>query len=225
MIVRIENLLTAEDVRLCREVLASVPWGDGRATAGGQSALAKHNLQMSDAAPQTAALRDLILARLGASAKFMSAALPARVFPPLFNRYDEGMGFRAHIDNAVRYAEASGAPYRTDLSCTLFLSDPDDYDGGELVIGEGAAPIKLPAGDLVLYFGGTVHRVEPVTRGSRLASFFWVQSKVRDAAQRAILHEMDEAIALARRDLTDRHPAAVSLTGAYHNLIRMWAET
>jgi PKHD-type hydroxylase len=220
----IEGLLTPDDVRQCREALTSAPWRDGRETAGGQSALAKQNLQISDTAPETAALRALIVARLRANDRFMSAALPARVFPPMFNRYEAGMGFGDHIDNALRFAEGAGGFCRTDLSCTLFLSDPDSYDGGGLVIGQGAAPIRLPAGDLLLYPGGTIHRVEPVTRGSRLASFFWVQSMVRDADRRALLHDMDQAIALARRDLTDRHAAAVSLTGAYHNLVRMWAD-
>jgi len=224
MIVHIEGLLSADEVAHCREVLGAAAWADGRSTAGAQSALAKNNLQISDAAPETRELRDLILARLAANPKFMSAALPTRVFPPLFNRYDPGMGFGDHVDNAVRYAGPSGAPYRTDLSCTLFLSDPETCDGGALVVGEGREPVRPPAGDLVVYPAGTVHRVEPITRGSRWASFFWVQSMVRDTAQRALLFEMDQAIALARRDLTDRHPAAISLAGAYHNLIRMWAE-
>ena len=224
MILHIAGLLTPDDVRQCREALSEASWSDGRATAGDQSALAKRNLQISDAAPETAALRTLILARLRANDRFMSAALPARVFPPMFNRYDTGMGFGDHIDNALRFAEEAGGFCRTDLSCTLFLSDPEAYDGGGLVIGPGGAPMRLPAGDLLLYPGGTVHRVEPVTRGSRLASFFWVQSMVRDADRRTLLHDLDQAIALARRDLTDRHAAAVSLTGAYHNLVRMWAD-
>jgi PKHD-type hydroxylase len=222
MIVRIDDLLTAGEVRHCRQVLECAEWIDGRATAGEQSGLAKHNLQLAETAPQAKALGELILAKLGASARFMSAALPARVFPPLFNRYGAGMAFGDHIDNAVRYSDASGASYRTDLSCTLFLSDPSEYDGGELTV-EGQ-PIKLGPGDLAVYPATTVHRVEPVTRGERLAAFFWVQSMVRDGGRRELLHDMDQAIALARRDLGDTHPAAISLTGAYHNLIRMWAE-
>jgi PKHD-type hydroxylase len=222
MIVRIEGLLTAGEVAHCRQVLEGAAWIDGRSTAGEQSGLAKHNLQLAEGAPQAKALGELILSKLGASAKFMSAALPARVFPPLFNRYGEGMAFGDHIDNAVRYSEASGDSYRTDLSCTLFLSDPSDYDGGELTVdGQG---IKLGAGDLAVYPATTVHRVEPVTRGERLAAFFWVQSMVRDGGRRGLLHDMDQAIALVRRDLGDAHRAAISLTGAYHNLIRMWAE-
>ena len=156
----------------------------------------------------------------------MSAALPLKVFPPLFNRYGPGMGFGDHIDNAVRISPVTGARYRTDLSCTLFLAEPDEYDGGELVIEGGLSPerIKLPAGDAILYPATSVHRVEPVTRGERLAAFFWVQSMVADPARRALLHDLDRAIAAARADLGDTHSAAVALVGAYHNLIRMWAE-
>ncbi|MGH7025181.1 MAG: Fe2+-dependent dioxygenase [Caulobacteraceae bacterium] len=224
MIVHIENLLSAEEVGRCRAVLDARGWADGRATAGDQSALAKRNLQISETAPEAREPRELIVTRLAASPTFMSAALPARVFPPLFNRYEAGMGFGDHIDNAVRYAEGSGVSYRTDLSATLFLSDPESYDGGELVVGEGTVPVKLPAGDLVVYPSGSPHRVEPVRRGVRFAAVFWVQSMVRESPRRALLHDMDVAIALARRDLGDAHPAAVSLTGAYHNLIRMWAD-
>ncbi len=226
MIVRLADLLGPDDIRHCREVLQAADWVDGRATAGEQSSLGKRNLQLPETGAQARALGERVMAALSRSAAFASAALPARVFPPLFNRYDVGMGFSAHIDNAVRFSPLSGARYRTDLSCTLFLSEPDEYAGGELMIGEGpdAQPVKLAAGDLVLYPATTVHRVEPVTRGARCACFFWVQSMVRDAGRRALLYDMDQAIAQARGALGDHHPAAISLTGAYHNLIRMWAE-
>ena len=168
----------------------------------------------------------MILENLANNAAFMSAALPLKVFPPLFNRYGEGMGFGDHIDNSIRYCVTTGASYRTDLSCTLFLSDPDEYDGGGLVIRDGLPPrpVKLPAGDMILYPATTVHRVEPITRGERWASFFWVQSMVADTGQRTLLHELDQAIAAARTDLGDDHGASISLTGAYHNLVRMWAQ-
>ena len=222
----IANLLSAEDLARCRRVLEASDWIDGKATAGAQSARAKHNLQIPETAPAGKALGELILARLGQNPAFLSAALPAKVFPPLFNRYDAGMTFGDHIDNAVRYGEAAGARYRTDLSCTLFLSDPADYDGGELVIETGFSErsIKLAAGAMVVYPASSVHRVEPITRGSRWASFFWVQSMIRDGARRALLHDLDQAIIAARADLDDTHRAVIGLTGAYHNLLRMWAE-
>src|SRR5581483_1371503 len=173
-------------------------------TAGLQSSLAKHNLQLAEDAPEAKPLGELILAALAANAAFMSAALPLKVFPPLFNRYGAGMAFGDHIDNAVRASSVTGARYRTDLSCTVSLSGPDEYDGGELVIEAGGldpARIKLPAGDAILYPATTVHRVEPVVRGERWAAFFWVQSMVADGGRRALLHELDRAIAAARADL------------------------
>ena len=227
MLLRIPGLLSPDQVAHCRESLTGAAWADGRATAGAQSGLAKHNLQVPEDAPQAKALGELILAALAANPAFMSAALPLKVFPPLFNRYGAGMGFADHIDNAVRVSAATGARYRTDLSCTVFLSGPDEYDGGELVIEAGGltpARVKLSAGDAILYPATTVHRVEPVVRGERWAAFFWVQSMVADGGRRALLHELDRAIAAARTDLGDAHAAAVSLVGVYHNLVRMWAE-
>jgi PKHD-type hydroxylase len=227
MLLRIPGLLSASQVAHCRETLAGAAWADGRVTAGAQSSLAKHNLQLPEHAPEAAALGELILAALAANAAFMSAALPLKVFPPLFNRYGAGMGFGDHIDNAVRASPVTGARYRTDLSCTVFLADPHEYDGGELVIeGGGLAParIKLPAGDAILYPATTVHRVEPVARGERWAAFLWVQSMVAEAGRRDLLHDLDRAIAAARADLGDAHAAAVSLVGVYHNLVRMWCE-
>ena len=221
----IPRVLDRDQVRLCRERLAKADWVDGGATAGTQSVRAKRNLQLPETCETAKALGDVILESLAANTAFMSAALPLKVFPPLFNRYGQGMGFGDHIDNSIRYSAATGASYRTDLSCTLFLSDPDDYDGGGLVIQDGLAPraVKLPAGDMILYPATTVHRVEPITRGERWASFFWVQSMVADAGQRTLLHDLDQAIAAARTDLGDDHSASVALTGAYHNLVRMWA--
>jgi PKHD-type hydroxylase len=226
MMLRIANVLDAEQVVHCRRVLGDTPWVDGAVTAGQQSVQAKHNLQVPEDAPQARALQDLILGQLGRNATFISAALPLRVFPPLFNRYEAGMAFEPHIDNAVRISVERGAPYRTDLSCTLFLSDPQEYDGGELVI-EGPTPqppIKLAAGDMILYPASSVHRVTAVTRGARWASFFWVQSMVRSNAQREILHDLDHSVGQVRATLGDQHAAAIRLTGHYHNLLRLWAE-
>lgn len=222
----IPKVLTPEQVRHCNDVLRKADWIDGRATAGEQSGLAKRNLQIAEDAPEAKALGDVVLGALASNPYFMSAALPLRVFPPLFNRYCEGMGFGGHIDNAIRASSVTGARYRTDLSCTLFLTEPDDYDGGELVIDGGLSPqgVKLPAGDMLLYPASTVHRVEPVMRGERWASFFWVQSMVADTGQRTVLYDLDKAVAAARADLGDEHPAAVSLVGVYHNLIRMWSQ-
>jgi len=221
----IPKLLTPEQVRHCRDVLGTAAWIDGRVTAGEQSGRAKHNLQVPEDAPEAKALGEVVLAALAGNPYFMSAALPLRVFPPLFNRYGEGMGFGAHIDNAIRVSPITGGRYRTDLSCTIFLTDPDRYGGGELVIEDGLSPrrVKLPAGDMILYPATAVHRVEPVTRGERLASFFWVQSMVADAGQRELLHGLDQAITSVRGDLGDENPAAVSLVGVYHNLVRRWS--
>ncbi|HEX4180208.1 MAG TPA: Fe2+-dependent dioxygenase [Caulobacteraceae bacterium] len=225
MTLHIPKVLNADQVRHCNEVLAKADWIDGRATAGEQSGRAKRNLQVAEDAPEAKALGEIVIRALAANAKFMSAALPLRVYPPLFNRYGEGMTFGSHIDNAIRVSPVTGGRYRTDLSCTLFLTDPDDYDGGELVIEDGFSPrrVKLAAGDLVLYPATTVHRVEPVTRGERWASFFWVQSMVPDPEQRRLLHDLDQATMGARGTLGDEHPTAVSLVGVYHNLLRMWS--
>jgi PKHD-type hydroxylase len=226
MMLHIPSVLTPEQVRVFNDTLAKATWIDGGATAGVQSARAKHNLQLPEDAEAAKALGAQILQALARNATFMSAALPLQVFPPLFNRYGQGMGFGDHIDNAIRFSELTGARYRTDLSCTLFLSDPETYDGGELVIEEGFAPrgVKLAAGDMLLYPATSVHRVEPITRGERWASFFWVQSMVADPTRRTLLYELDQAVAAARLELGDDHPTAISLTGTYHNLIRMWAQ-
>jgi PKHD-type hydroxylase len=225
MILHIPRVLTAEQVRHCRDVFGKSAWIDGRATAGDQTTHVKRNLQIAEDAAEARALGEMILEALAANAAFISAALPLRVYPPMFNRYGEGMGFGDHIDGAVRTSPVTGARYRTDLSCTLFLSDPDQYAGGELVVDGGLAStgVKLPAGDMILYPATTVHRVEPVTRGERWAAFFWVHSMAPDQTQRDLLYSLDQAIIAARADLGDVHPAAVSLVGVYHNLVRMWS--
>ena len=222
----IPQLLTRDEVDRCNAVLRQAAWVDGRVTAGDQSGAVKRNLQVPEDAPEAAALGDIVVKALARSPRFMSAALPLRVYPPLFNRYAEGMGFGDHIDNAVRISPVSGARYRTDLSCTLFLTDPDRYEGGELVVEGGFATggVKLPAGDAVLYPATSVHRVEPVARGERWASFFWVHSMVADQAQRDVLYDLDQAVIGARGELGDDHPAAVAMVGVYHNLVRMWAQ-
>jgi len=222
----IPGVLGEAQVRQARDSLAGADWEDGAATSGVQSTLVKRNLQVPEDSELARSLGGLILEALGRNGVFMSAALPLRVFPPMFNRYGVGMGFGDHIDNAIRQSRVTGARYRTDLSCTLFLSDPDDYDGGELVIEDGFSPrrAKLPAGDLLLYPASHVHRVEAITRGERWASFFCVQSMVPDLAQRSLLHDLDKAIVAARASLGDTHGASVSLTGAYHNLVRMWSQ-
>lgn len=222
MLLHIPDVLTADPLAHCRARLADAAWADGRITAGHQSAKAKDNAQLPEADPVARELGTVVLDALGRSATFFSAALPRRVFPPLFNRYAGGQAFGVHVDNAVRYDR--GEPLRTDLSATLFLSDPSDYDGGELVIEDtyGTQSVKLPAGHLVLYPASSLHRVTPVTRGARVASFFWVQSLVREDAQRRLLFEMDTAIRRLTADVPE-HPALVQLTGTYHNLLRRWA--
>ena len=225
MLLHIPQLFTREEVLNIRQALEATEWIDGKATAGYQSAKAKHNLQLADDNPLAVELREAIVQRLQRNALFMSAALPRKIFPPLFNCYRTGDAFGYHIDNAVRAVRDSGERIRTDLSSTLFFSDPEDYDGGELVIQDtyGTREIKLPAGDLVLYPATSLHRVQPITRGRRLASFFWTQSLVREDSQRALLFEMDVAIQTLTRDVPD-HPSLIQLTGTYHNLLRRWVD-
>lgn len=225
MIVQIAGVLTSEQVRFMRERLAASPWVDGLATAGYQGARVKDNRQIDEAAPLVPELGDVVLAALERNSLFISAALPNRVYPPLFNRYEGGMHFGNHVDNAVRLVPASGAKIRTDISATLFLSSPEDYDGGELLIEDtyGAHAIKLPAGDMVLYPATSLHRVTPVTRGARLASFFWIESMVRDDAQRTLLFDLDNAIQRLNASDADE-TACAHLTACYHNLLRMWAQ-
>jgi PKHD-type hydroxylase len=225
MLLQIPDVLTREEVTRCREVLEQAEWIDGRVTAGHQSARAKNNMQLSEGSAAARELGDLILAALEHSPLFMAAALPAKVFPPLFNRYQGGQSFGTHVDNAIR--QVTGTPHRvrTDLSATLFFAHPEEYDGGELVVEDtyGVHKVKLPAGHLILYPSTSLHHVVPVTRGARLASFFWIQSMVRDDGQRTLLFDLDTAVQRLSEDLPD-HSALVQLTGIYHNLLRRWAE-
>jgi len=225
MLVRIPEVLSAEEVARCRRVLESGAWVDGKATAGEQSRQTKNNLQIPQQSEASRELGEIILTRLGCNALFTSAALPLRVYPPLFNRYDVGMAFGTHIDNAIRPVPGAGVRVRTDLSATLFLTAPEEYDGGELVIEDtyGEQRVKFAAGDLVLYPATSRHRVEAVTRGSRWCAFFWIQSMVRDDPQRALLYDLDGAIQSLRGKVGESEEA-VRLTGVYHNLLRRWAE-
>lgn len=208
-----------------RRVLDAAEWIDGKVTAGHQSARAKNNQQLAEGSHSARELGRQVTAALERSPLFISAALPLRIFPPLFNRYSGGHGFGMHVDNAVRQVRSTGQAVRTDLSVTLFLSEPHEYDGGELVVEDtyGAHSIKLPAGHMVLYPASSLHRVQSVTRGARLASFFWVQSMVRDDGARSLLFDLDTAIRLLNADMPE-HAVALRLTGVYHNLVRRWAE-
>ncbi|MFE8603416.1 Fe2+-dependent dioxygenase [Archangium sp. Cb G35] len=225
MMLHIPNVLTAEQVARCREVFAQASWEDGRSTAGHQSAQAKKNLQLPENSPEARELGDLVLRGLERSPLFISAVLPQRVFPPLFNRYEAGMTFGSHVDNAIRPITGTPMRLRTDVSATLFLSDPDSYDGGELVVEDtyGSHSVKLPAGDLIIYPASSLHHVTPVTRGVRLASFFWVQSMLRDVSQRSLLFDLDMAIMQLNKEVP-KSPSLVMLTGVYNNLLRQWAE-
>ncbi|MBB2205848.1 Fe2+-dependent dioxygenase [Gluconacetobacter takamatsuzukensis] len=226
MLLHIPRILTQDELTHCRRVLDAADWIDGKVTAGDQSAKAKVNLQVPQTSDTGRELGTLVLRALARNDLFTSAALPLRVFPPLFNRYDTGMYFDAHVDNAIRPDPESGFRIRTDVSSTLFLTDPDEYDGGELVIADtyGTHEVKLPAGDLVLYPATSLHSVRRITRGSRWASFFWTQSMVKDDGCRAILHEFDRSIITARQALGDGNPAILGLTATYHNLVRRWSE-
>jgi PKHD-type hydroxylase len=225
MMVHVPQVLTAAQIARCREVMERAAWVDGRVTAGPQSAQVKHNLQLAESAPEARELGDMVMEALGRNSLFFSAVLPKQVFPPLFNRYDAGMTFGAHVDNAIREYRDTPLRIRTDVSATLFISAPDDYDGGELVVEDtyGSHHVKLPAGDMIVYPGTSLHNVTPITRGSRIASFFWTQSLIRDDTRRALLFDLDVAI----RRLSADHPghaSVVSFTAIYHNLLRQWAE-
>lgn len=225
MIVQIPDVLSRDQVRHARQRLLAADWVSGLATAGHQGARVKNNRQIAEGSPLALELGDMVLIALEKHPLFISAALPARVYPPMFNRYEGGEAFGTHVDNALRLIPGSADRLRTDISATLFLADPEDYDGGELLIEDtyGAHAVKLPAGHLVLYPSTSLHRVEPVTRGARLACFFWIQSMVRDAAQRALLLDMDTSIQRLAQTEADE-AARVQLTGCYHNLLRMWAQ-
>lgn len=225
MLLPIPEVLTAAQVAEARQTLERADWIDGRATAGHQSARAKDNMQLPEDSPAARQLGEIVLEALGQNALFISAALPARVFPPLFNRYQGGQSFGTHVDNAVR--QITGTPHRirTDLSATLFLCEPHEYDGGELVIEDtfGTHDVKLPAGHMIIYPATSLHHVNNVTRGARIASFFWIQSMVRDDGHRTLLFDLDSAIRRINTDIPG-HISAVQLTGVYHNLLRQWVE-
>ncbi|MCV2362496.1 Fe2+-dependent dioxygenase [Paucibacter sp. DJ1R-11] len=227
MLLKISELLSPAELNQARDLLGQADWQDGRLTAGAQAAQVKNNQQLPLGSEPARALQALLLKALEGHATFFSAALPKRLLPPMFNRYaGEANTYGNHIDQAIRYVPGTGQRVRTDISCTVFLSEPEDYEGGELVIADtyGEQRIKLAAGDAVLYPGTSVHRVEPVTRGARLASFFWIESMVRSDEQRRLLFEMDQALMQLRSEHGDGD-AAVQLTGTYHNLLRMWADT
>ena len=227
MMLPIPKLLDAEALARCRTLMAKAEWIDGNATSGRQSALAKRNEQIAEDSDEARELGQIILDALGRSPLFVAAALPLKVFPPLFNRYGVGQEFGTHIDNAIRLKRGSDFRLRSDLSATLFLADPEDYDGGELTVEDrlGVHSVKLPAGDMVLYPASSLHHVTPVTRGARVGSFFWIQSMVRDDGARETLFDLDSAIQTIAADRGQDDPAIIRLTGVYHNLLRRWAET
>ncbi len=226
MLLDIPDVLSQDQVRHCRALLEGAGWQDGRATAGHQAQRVKSNQQLAPDDPVAARVAEVVMQALGTHPVFMSAALPLKVLPPRFNRYADGGAYRNHVDSAILSVPGSGHRIRSDVSATLFFSEPDEYDGGELVVEDtyGTQRIKLRAGHLALYPGTSLHRVEPVTRGARIASFFWVQSLVREDAQRAMLYELDGAI----QSLLARDPDSAEvprLLGIYHNLLRRWSET
>jgi PKHD-type hydroxylase len=225
MIVHIPDVLDQKQLAQCREAMQRAAWIDGRVTAGHQSVQVKENLQLPEGGAEHRELGAIVIRALQRNPLFISAVLPHTIFPPLFNRYDAGMGFGAHVDNAVRQTADGAVRVRTDVSATLFLSGPDEYEGGELTVEDtyGSHSVKLPAGHLVIYPADSLHCVTEVTRGSRMASFFWIQSLIRDRARRALLFDLDAAIMQLTGDAPG-HPALVSLTATYHNLIRQWAE-
>jgi PKHD-type hydroxylase len=225
MLLRIPNVLTADEVAAIRARIDGARWVDGNVTSGHQSAQAKYNEQLPEDAPESRAAGETILAALARSPLFFSAALPRQVYPPLFNRYRGEMRFGNHVDGAMRVHGPTGRRIRTDISATLFLTPAGDYDGGELVIEDtyGTHAVKLGAGDLVIYPATSVHRVTPVTRGARVSSFFWIESMVRDDGRRTLLFDMDMALVQLAMEVHD-HPSLIALTGCYHNLLRAWGE-
>jgi PKHD-type hydroxylase len=225
VLLAIPEVLTTEQVAQARRMFETAEWIDGRVTAGHQSARTKDNMQIPENHPVARELGEMILTALGQNALFISAALPQRVFPPLFNSYSGGQAFGTHVDNAIRSVPGTPHRIRTDLSATLFFTHPDEYDGGELIVEDtyGTHSVKLTAGHMILYPATSLHHVRPVTRGARISSFFWIQSMVRDDARRSLLFDLDMAVQRLNRDVVD-HPSAVQFTGVYHNLLRQWAE-
>jgi PKHD-type hydroxylase len=228
MLLHLKNLLRPDELARARALLGhEAPWTDGRSTAGGQAVTLKRNEQLAQDSAQAAELQQMVLGAVRRDPQFFSAALPRKIFNPLFNRYRVGADrYGAHVDGAVLHSKATQEWVRTDVSCTLFLADPDDYDGGELRVEDsyGSRGVKLAAGDAVLYPGTSVHEVTPVTRGERLASFFWIESMVRSDEQRRILFELDMNLLKLRQQLGET-PETTALTGVYHNLLRQWADT
>jgi PKHD-type hydroxylase len=225
MVLAVPDVLNADQVLRARKIMNDAEWVDGRITAGHQSALSKDNMQLPEGSSAARELGAMVLSALENNALFISAALPAKVFPPLFNRYQGGQSFGTHVDNAIRQVTGTSHRIRTDLSATLFFTGPDEYDGGELVVEDtyGVKSVKLPAGHMILYPATSLHHVRPVSRGGRLASFFWIQSMIRDDGERTLLFDLDTAI--QRLKISGGDPAAaVQLTGVYHNLLRRWAE-
>jgi PKHD-type hydroxylase len=225
MLLQIRDVLTRDQVAHARQLLDAAEWVDGRVTAGHQSARAKDNTQLPEDHPTSRQLGDMILAALQRNPLFIAAALPLRVFPPLFNRYQGGQSFGNHVDSAIRQVTGGALRIRTDLSATLFLAEPSEYDGGELMVEDtyGVHSVKLPAGHLVLYPSTSLHNVRPVTRGARIASFFWIQSMVRDDGERTLLFDLDSAIQQVANEVPNSQ-APVQLTAVYHNLLRRWAD-
>ncbi len=225
MLITIPDVLTAEEVTQARAILDAAEWIDGKVTAGYQAQTVKENLQLAEGHPAAVKVGEMVLAALARSALFMSAALPLKVFPPMFNRYTGGGHFGTHVDTAIRALASTGQRIRTDVSATLFLTPPDQYDGGELLVEDtyGLHSVKLPAGHMVLYPATSLHRVTPVTRGARVSSFFWIQSMIRTDGDRTLLYELDTAIQRLAKE-SPGNPIGVQLTGVYHNLLRRWAE-
>jgi PKHD-type hydroxylase len=225
VLITIPDVLTTAEVARVRTILDTAQWVDGKVTAGYQAQSVKENLQLPEGHPVAVELGELVLTGLARTPLFMSAALPLKVFPPMFNRYTGGGHFGTHVDTAIRAIATTGQRIRTDLSATLFFSAPDEYDGGELLVEDtyGVHSVKLPAGHMVLYPATSLHRVAPVTRGARIASFFWIQSMIRSDGDRTLLYDLDTAIQRLAKDAPG-NPAGVQLTGVYHNLLRRWAE-
>lgn len=226
MLLKIPQILSTELVQKFRQTLFDAQWTDGNVTAGYQSAKAKNNIQLPENSKEAIELGNCILSELSKNNTFMSAALPLKIFPPLFNCYQPGQSFGVHVDNAIRQVPGAPVKVRTDVSMTLFLSEPDEYEGGELIIEDtyGSQKVKFSAGDMVLYPSTSLHRVTPVTKGTRLASFFWLQSMVGSDEKRRILFDMDTSIQSLRSQLDDSEEV-IKLTGIYHNMIRQWAQT
>jgi len=225
MLITIPDVLTSEEVTRAGEILDAAEWVDGKVTAGYQAQAVKENLQLPESHPAAVKLGELVLAALARSPLFMSAALPLKVFPPMFNRYTGGGHFGTHVDTAIRAFASTGQRIRTDVSATLFLTSPDEYDGGELVVEDtyGLHSVKLPPGHMVLYPATSLHRVTPVTRGARVSSFFWIQSMIRTDGDRTLLYDLDTSIQRLAKE-SPGNPIGVQLTGVYHNLLRRWAE-